>query len=237
MYFFFHLLSGLIIGFLFGDILHDLRWVLPWAAGAILPDLIDKPLGYLVFGTVLNNGRIWFHSLLLFALVLALGIGIWKYRATPIGLGVAGGILSHQILDLMWLQPVTWFYPALGPFPHRYSTGRLLSLLMQELTNPWEWMAAGIIALGLVIYLHRDRRAKGGPRSQWALRVVLSVSTLLLSILSLAIILFGLMKTRPPLFGWVRPEEFFIGGILIALGAYLSWRWQRHQRSTAPVNG
>jgi hypothetical protein len=143
MFFFFHLLIGFLIGLLIGDLLNDRRWVIPCAVGAVLPDLLDKPLGYLVFSSTINYGRIWFHSLLLLDIVLALGIVIWMYRRILWGLAAGLGMLSHQLLDFMWLQPVTWFYPALGPFTERSASGHLWTLLIRELSNPWEWVTLG----------------------------------------------------------------------------------------------
>ena len=128
MFFFFHLLIGLLIGLLVSDLLHDRRWVIPCVIGSGLPDLIDKPLGYLVFGDTIGYGRIWSHSLLFMDIVIILGIVAWRYRSTLWGLGAGLGILSHQLLDFMWLEPVSWFYPALGPFTETSKPGHFFVL-------------------------------------------------------------------------------------------------------------
>jgi len=46
--------------------LFDLRL---WVLGGLLPDIIDKPVGFLFF----NNGRIFSHSLVFFLLLLGAG--------------------------------------------------------------------------------------------------------------------------------------------------------------------
>lgn len=76
--------------------------------GSILPDLIDKPLGHLIFPE--DNGRIFAHSLL-FVIVLVL-IGLRSRNVMTVALG--SGI--HQLLDGMFLDPVSSLWPLLGPF-------------------------------------------------------------------------------------------------------------------------
>ena len=77
---------------------------------AMLPDIIDKPLGHLILGEDLNNGRIFGQSLV-FLIVFTILCGIifkkmfWAY-ALP--------VLGHQVLDLMWEVPNTWYWPLWG---------------------------------------------------------------------------------------------------------------------------
>jgi hypothetical protein len=190
MFFFFHLLIGLLIGVLMGDLLQDRRWVIPCALGAVLPDLIDKPLGYLVFGATLDNGRIWFHTLLILGIVLAIGIIFWLYRRIPLGLGIGLGILSHQLLDFMWLMPSTWFYPALGPFPIHSQSGQIWTLLLRELYNPVEWVTFGVVALGFLTFLRMGMGNKKG-HYHTILRVFLLLVLVVLVVLSLILPDFG----------------------------------------------
>jgi hypothetical protein len=132
---------------------------MPCAIGAVLPDLIDKPVGFIIFGGVLDNGRIWCHSLLVAAIVLLAGLLAGKVRETPLLVAAAIGILSHQILDLMWRQPRTWYYPLLGPFGGRLPPGHLFTLLMQEISNPSERILAALIAIAIVFALRPGRIA------------------------------------------------------------------------------
>ncbi|MDP6100336.1 MAG: metal-dependent hydrolase [Dehalococcoidia bacterium] len=81
--------------------------------GALLPDMIDKPVGLYILGDVIHSGRIVGHTLL-FSLVL-LGVGVWRYRrgnAVLLSLGL--GTLLHLVLDEMWLQPAVLWWPVLG---------------------------------------------------------------------------------------------------------------------------
>ncbi len=184
MFFFFHLLIGLVLGILIGDLLHDRRWVIPCAIGAVLPDLIDKPLGYLVFSATINYGRIWFHSLLAVGIVLVAGIVLWMFRKNPLGVAAAVGMFSHQLLDFMWLNPVTWYYPFLGPFVKRTATGRIWTLLLRELSNPWEWAMFGAVVLGIYLFLRIDT-VKESSRNHTALRVFLLMALVGLVVVSM----------------------------------------------------
>jgi membrane-bound metal-dependent hydrolase YbcI (DUF457 family) len=119
MFLFFHLFTGIVLGLLMGDLLHDRRWVIPFAIGAVLPDLIDKPIGNLFFADLFGNGRIFMHSLIASCALLVIGYGIRKRWADPAVLAIATGVLSHQVLDLMWKDPASWYYPLPGQFPYR----------------------------------------------------------------------------------------------------------------------
>ena len=76
--------------------------------GALLPDIIDKPLGHLILS--IDNGRIIGHSIV-FASILLLS-GIAYRRILPASLGVS----IHQILDGMFIDREAALWPLLGPF-------------------------------------------------------------------------------------------------------------------------
>jgi len=94
-----------------------LAWLLSWRSpsridyrlvlfGAILPDLIDKPLGY-VLGL---QTRLWAHTLLFLAAILALSFVPWWRGLRLVGFGVA----THLLLDEIWDLPRVFWYPAYG---------------------------------------------------------------------------------------------------------------------------
>ncbi|MEI7857696.1 MAG: metal-dependent hydrolase [Methanomicrobiales archaeon] len=142
MFFFFHLLTGLIIGLLISDLLKDQRWFIPITLGAVLPDLIDKPVGYLLFPTIIGYGRIYSHIILIASIILALGIIIWKVKNDPGVLAVGVGILSHQVLDLMWREPSNWYYPLFGPFKGKMGQDYFFTLLVRDFSQPFEQILA-----------------------------------------------------------------------------------------------
>src|SRR2546425_1755973 len=81
----------------------DYRLIL---VGAILPDVIDKPLAYLLS----LEGRLWAHTFLFLFAILALSfVPSWR------GLRLVGfGVSTHLLLDRIWNQPAVVFYPAYG---------------------------------------------------------------------------------------------------------------------------
>src|SRR5437667_9747984 len=81
----------------------DYRWVL---FGAMLPDLIDKPLGFLAG----LDSRLWAHTFLFLFAILALSFVPSLRGLRPVGFGVA----THLLLDLIWNQPPSVLYPAYG---------------------------------------------------------------------------------------------------------------------------
>jgi len=90
----------------------QLAWLL---FGAVLPDLVDKPLYYaLVVATGrrgaelgLVSGTRTFGHTLLFA--VALWIVVPRRIGTPLFLGIATHLLLDQLGDVAW-----WIFPALG---------------------------------------------------------------------------------------------------------------------------
>jgi inner membrane protein len=114
MIFFGHLGITLLIGFLIFTFLKkkiDYRFLL---VGAILPDLIDKPIGHYLFYSTFQNGRIFAHTILFMLLLVALAALLWrKYRFAGAGV-LAFGAIAHITEDQMWREPVTAFWPLLG---------------------------------------------------------------------------------------------------------------------------
>lgn len=87
----------------------DYRLVL---IGALLPDIIDKPLGLVILNY--GNGRIIAHTLL-FALLLT---AVALYKKDMRLYALSGGTWLHLLFDSMWLFPVTLLWPLLGGFPY-----------------------------------------------------------------------------------------------------------------------
>ena len=84
------------------------------AVGSMLPDLIDKPVGIILFADVFSSGRIFSHSLLFVGVLGVAGYYIYAKRGDSRVLMLAGGSLIHQLLDGMWNTPVTFLWPLLG---------------------------------------------------------------------------------------------------------------------------
>jgi len=235
MYFFFHLITGIILGFLLAELLCDRRWIIPCSIGAVLPDLIDKPLGHIIFASTLGYGRIYCHTLLFFLIIMVIGITVWKYWKSPIFLALSVGIFSHSILDLMWLEMQNWLYPFMGPFGTKLSADYFITLINGELANTSEGILVILIGAGFLVYLaHGHSTMKRSARFYRILKNIMKAVALVLCMVSGIVIGLGLDKTiirgmrkmHLAFIGWSHPEEFIIGGIVIAIAAWLVWRWQ-----------
>ncbi|MFC1963830.1 metal-dependent hydrolase [Chloroflexota bacterium] len=133
----------------------DIRLLL---IGAMLPDIIDKPIGHFFF----QNGRIFSHTLLFFLIVASAGVWIYlKSRKTP-GLTLAFGMLTHLILDKMWLTPQTLFWPLYGFAFGRIDLTDWASNIFYSLLNSPQTYApetiGGVILGWLGLVLLRRRR-------------------------------------------------------------------------------
>ena len=82
--------------------------------GSLLPDLIDKPIGRIFFYDVFQNGRIFGHTLIFNMCLIALGIyTVARWRQSQF-LILAFGSFIHLMLDQMWLNTKTLFWPVYG---------------------------------------------------------------------------------------------------------------------------
>lgn len=130
----------------------DLRFLL---AGSLLPDIIDKPVGLLLFPDLLGNGRIFCHTLLFPAALAIAGIVLYRARGMTHVLVLAYGSTMHLVLDAMWRSPATLLWPFAGPMP-RGGVGEhwLAQIITTLLTNPAAYVPemAGAILLAPLLW-------------------------------------------------------------------------------------
>ncbi|MFC1998694.1 metal-dependent hydrolase [Chloroflexota bacterium] len=86
----------------------DLRILI---AGSMLPDLIDKPLGQVIFKESIGNGRIYAHTLLFLIVISAIGYHLYRARQHVWLVALSFGSLLHIIEDELWLMQKTLFWP------------------------------------------------------------------------------------------------------------------------------
>ena len=101
--------------------------------GSMLPDIIDKPLGLIAFGSP-NMGRTFAHTLLFLLLLVALSFYSRDIRLNS----MSWGVLAHLTLDSMWNSPVTLLWPLLGNFPEALHLDTLsyLGAIFSNLSDP-----------------------------------------------------------------------------------------------------
>lgn len=129
-----------------------------WLIGALLPDIIDKPLANYLFPSVFHgNGRIFAHTLLFLVLLLGAGLYLKLAHHRDWMLPLAGGTAIHLLLDGMWRDPHTLFWPLLGArFPPGSDGDWLGGLFEGLLNNPAVYLpelAGFIILLWFLWYL------------------------------------------------------------------------------------
>jgi len=125
------------------------------ALGSLLPDIIDKPLRLVVFGTP-AMGRTVAHTFLFLLIITLLAIHFHDLRIWSI----SGGVLAHLVLDFMWRSPVILFWPLLGNFPLTTGTGTFgyIQQLLFELRDP-AVLVPEVLGLSYLVYFAIDHRS------------------------------------------------------------------------------
>jgi len=121
--------------------------------GAILPDLIDKPIGRIFFEDRFQTSRLFGHTFL-FVVVSLLSIQLIlrgesarRWFILPIG------CLLHLVLDGLWSDPVTLFWPLFGStFPPHPTQDYWLEVLRRPLEHPWV-LVQEMFGLGVLLYI------------------------------------------------------------------------------------
>jgi len=156
----------------FRDERMDLRLLL---IGALLPDLIDTPLGlvgYSSFGSV----RLFSHSL-----VFAGGLMTWIVLATRRGrprkkwMPLAIGVLLHLFLDGMWADPETLWWPIFG-WDFSPSAAADAAAYVSAVLSDWRVWSGEAIGFGYVLLTaRRAGLGRHAARQQFAKTGLLDV--------------------------------------------------------------
>jgi inner membrane protein len=121
--------------------------------GALIPDLIDKPIGRLLFADQFETGRIFGHTLLFPTVLLLLIQLILRGRRARRWFILPIAALIHQVLDGMWNEPVTFFWPL---FTTRFPRDPVANYWLEVLTRPFEdpmVLLKELVGIGLLIYI------------------------------------------------------------------------------------
>ncbi|MCP3974998.1 MAG: metal-dependent hydrolase [bacterium] len=160
--FFWHVAATIAITrYSFRDERMDLRFLI---LGAVLPDLIDTPLGLAGFSR-LESVRLISHSLL-FAGIAMMWIVLATRRGRPRKkwMPIAIGILIHLFLDTMWANPETLWWPVLGGSftpDGASSAGDYVAAVLQD---PWVWLGEAVGFTYLAVMARRAGLGQGTSR-------------------------------------------------------------------------
>ncbi len=85
--------------------------------GSMLPDIIDKPLFLLLYGTIPESGRFLGHTIVFVLILIVLSMIVFKDRKYAGLFVLPVAVLLHIIEDEMWKAPRTLYWPFMGLDP------------------------------------------------------------------------------------------------------------------------
>ena len=221
MYLLCHLAAGLIIGVILYWFFRDPVLIIAATIGGVTSDLIDKPIGHLLLKGTLDYGRIYAHGLVFFSLILICGILIWfRYRSLT-GIAFSLGVLSHQLLDRMWDEPVNWLYPFRGPYIYHSINDYFGNAFFQEISNPSEWLFAASVMVILIftLYLCRLRAF----RKIYDIFIIFAVLLACICAISGLLLLYpGIESIGTLLTGLSRTIDIHLAGSVMLLTAFMT---------------
>lgn len=136
----------------------DIRFLL---LGSLLPDIIDKPAGQVLFRDTFSNGRIFSHTLVFFILISLAGIYLYRKRGKTWLLAGTFGVFTHLVFDQLWELPKTLFWPLYGfSFARVDLTGWTGSVFYALLHSPEVYVpeiigGAILLVFGGTLWYHR----------------------------------------------------------------------------------
>ena len=137
--------------------------------GSLLPDIVDKPLGHLLFRETFSSGRIFCHTLLFLLVVSVVGIWVYRKERRSWPLVLSFGTFTHLVFDRMWLSPGTLLWPLFGwEFEKVVLDHWLQSTLLALPTEPGVYVPEiiGAIVLGIFcLSLLRQGRLRSFART------------------------------------------------------------------------
>lgn len=143
----------------------DLRLLL---LGAVLPDLIDKPIGSVLFTDYYDTGRLYAHTLLFAVLVLASVMAVTRRgsQSRKRWMALAIGVFLHLLLDMPLDAELLW-WPLLGTEFPAFAEGALVDLVAYLVKSPWVVLQEAL-GLGYLVYLYRKvHLADADRRREW----------------------------------------------------------------------
>ena len=139
----------------------DIRLLL---IAALLPDIIDKPVGHLFFREALSNGRIFGHTLLFLIVITFGGLYLYYGHKKTWLLVFSFGSFTHLVLDRIWLTPKTLLWPLYGFSFERLDLNYWVKdLFYSLLTNPLVLIPdlVGISVIGWFVWFLMRKGAIG----------------------------------------------------------------------------
>jgi len=201
MFFFCHVFAGMILGISVSRAprMRTAVWVA--VLGSFLPDLVDKPLAHFVFPGPIYLGQTFGHILLGFFIVLSGAFIVYRWYHDRLVFLLPAGVLLHQIMDLAWLDPVTWLYPVLGPLlPCNCGGADYVTVeSLAEVSSLSEWIFLLVIILLVALLFHEQVARWTGHDPVPVARRLFPAAIVLLVLAGLAAAVAGTLGLPTPL--------------------------------------
>lgn len=140
--------------YVFRDERMDLRFLL---LGAVVADLVDTPVGLVLFES-LGAVRLALHSLIAAAAVMvAVLLRTRRGRPRKRWMPIAIGMLLHLLLDAMWQQPETLWWPFLG-LDFSPAGAATIGAYVADVLTDWRVWALEFVGLAYLASLARRGR-------------------------------------------------------------------------------
>ena len=139
---------------------------LPFIVGALLPDLIDKPLYYVHLSNFISATRTFGHTGLMLGMIFLYARLARSRAATAVGLGVATHLLLDGCLDLFSRDPSSEWIAFTWPILHTHFAHYDFLSMFDHLVRLWNGPLAISEAIGLSLlgWEAWRSRATQGPR-------------------------------------------------------------------------
>lgn len=139
---------------IFKDPKVDVRFLI---LGAVLPDLIDLPIGTVFFADRFSTGELWFHTLVLataYMVLVLLFTRRGRRRRAWMAIGI--GWLFHLLLDGMWVVEEVLLWPFFG-WDITPGEAPFWPLAWERaMSDPWRW-AKEVAGAGYLVWLWRSQ--------------------------------------------------------------------------------
>ncbi|MDD1659736.1 MAG: metal-dependent hydrolase [Methanomicrobiales archaeon] len=231
-----HVFAGMVLGISVSYLLRIRPAVGVAVLGALLPDLLDKPLALFIFPGPTSIGQTFGHTLLFCLIILAAALIVSRGYHTGLALLLPAGVLLHQVMDLAWLDPVTWVYPALGPLlPCACGgAGYVAVKSLAEVSSVSEWIFLLVIILLAALIFHERIATWTGHDPASPGRRLFPAAIVLLVLLGLAAGFSGALDLPTPLeAGEMSLSEDLMLSIVSLIGAVILY--EKRDRILNPI--
>jgi len=152
---------------IFKDPKVDVRFLV---LGAILPDLIDLPIGTIFLADRYSTGELWFHTLVLATVYMVLVLVFTRRgRRRRAFMAVGIGWLLHLLLDGMWVVEEVFLWPFFGwEIPPGEAPFWPLAW-ERAMSDPWRWCKE-LAGAAYLIWLWRSQGLSDRTRLRSFLR-------------------------------------------------------------------